>query len=106
MNPIQNFYLNSIYKYILKWYLNSNIWCRSKSYIKITFKIIFLYENHTSTPLHLAVQREYIDIIKLILQNKDVNVDIEDDQGKKPIDYTTNSQIIQLFNHWFLVHKN
>lgn len=71
------------------------------------------------SPLHLAVKNENIDIIKLLLDHKSINVNKYDDilycrlikfllivshdfnfsSCKKPIDYTTNSEIIQLLNH-------
>ena len=51
------------------------------------------------TPLHLAVKNEYFDIIILLLKNSGINIDIEDDKGRKPIDYATNNKIRQLLNH-------
>lgn len=76
-------------------------------------------EFNKMTPLHLAVKNENIDIIKLLLDHKSINVNIYDDilyyrlikfllifshdfyygSCKKPVDYTTNSEIIQLLNH-------
>ena len=55
---------------------------------------IYLYK----TPLHLAVKNEYFDIIILLLKNNGINIDIEDDKGKKPIDYATNNEIRRLLN--------
>ena len=51
------------------------------------------------TPLHLAVEKNYIKIIKILLAHKNIDVDIEDKQGKKPIDYTSNNDIIKLLKH-------
>lgn len=72
-------------------------------------------DEHTS--LHLAVQLNSIDIVSLLLSNKDINVNIKDEiQYKnksnfilnltisfymnlclKPIDYAENNAIKQLF---------
>lgn len=58
-----------------------------------------LNKTNLSTPLHLAVKRNDVNIVRLILSNGNAQVDIKDDQGKKPIDYATNDQIIQMLNH-------
>lgn len=52
--------------------------------------------NSEKSPLHLAVLKKNIEIIKLLLKNKGININIVDEKGKKPIDYTKNNQIIQL----------
>ena len=46
--------------------------------------------------MHLAVEKGYLEIIKLLLKNKNIDVQIEDNQGRKPIDYTTNNEIQKL----------
>ena len=48
--------------------------------------------------MHLAVEKGYLEI-KLLLKNKKIDVQIEDDQGRKPIDYTTNNEIQKLLCH-------
>ena len=70
------------------------------------FKIIFFNNEililiffKIKTPLHLAVEREYIKIIKLLLENKDIDISIKDNHDKKPIDYTTNNEIKFLLSH-------
>ena len=49
--------------------------------------------------MHFAVEKGYLEIIKLLLKNKKIDVQIEDDQGKKPIDYATNDEIQKLLDH-------
>lgn len=65
----------------------------------MTFKIIDFNQVHIITPLHYAVKNEYVEFIKLLLENKKINIDTVDDKGKRPIDYTTNNDIKQLLNH-------
>ena len=62
-----------------------------KKYHLIKFKITFY-----KTPLHLAVERQNIEIVRLLLKNKNININIKDEQGRKPIDYTTHNEIKQL----------
>ena len=50
------------------------------------------------TPLHFAVKRRYVGIIKLLLQNKSIDINIKDSQGKTPIEYATRNEIKDLFN--------
>lgn len=38
------------------------------------------------TVLHLAVQNEYIYIIKLLLKRKAIDIDVKDEQWRRPID--------------------
>lgn len=52
------------------------------------------------TPLHLAVEKGYPEIIKLLLENKRIDIHSKDCHGKEPIDYATNNHIKQLFNRW------
>ena len=49
--------------------------------------------------LHLAVEIGNLEIIKLLLEKKDI--DIKDSHGKKPIDYSENHEIKQLLSKWF-----
>ena len=53
--------------------------------------------------MHLAVENGYIGIIKLLLECKEIDINIEDEQGKKPFDYASKDEIKQLLNHWLLV---
>ena len=48
------------------------------------------------TPLHMAVQTGCIEIIKLLLEHKSIDIQIDDGQGKLPIDYTDNSETKEL----------
>ena len=65
------------------------------------FKNIFCYEISVNikSPLHLAIEKKYVEIIKLLLENKKIDTDIKDRQLRKPIDCTANDKIKQLFNH-------
>ena len=54
---------------------------------------------HAETALHLAAQQGDIEIIKLLLRVKNIDINIEDEQGKKPIDYSKNDEIRKLFLH-------
>lgn len=42
--------------------------------------MIKIYE----TTLHLATQIENVGIVKILLSNKNIDINIEDTQGKKP----------------------
>ena len=46
--------------------------------------------------MHLAVEKGYLEIVKLLLKNKGININTKDSTGKKPIDYATNNEIKQL----------
>ena len=48
--------------------------------------------------LHLASQMENIEIIKLLLKKEGININIEDIQGKKPIEYSENHEIKKLLS--------
>ena len=50
------------------------------------------------SPLHLAVEKQNLEIVKLLLKNKGINIHTKDNQGKEPIDYTKNKEIRQLLN--------
>ena len=52
---------------------------------------------HSETALHLAAQQGDIEIIKRLLREKNIDINIEDEQGKKPIDYSKNDEIRKLF---------
>ena len=50
------------------------------------------------TALHLAAKIGNFEMIKLLLEKKEVDIHIEDHQGKKPIDYSKNDEIRQLLS--------
>ena len=50
------------------------------------------------SPLHLAVQNKNIDIIEILINQKNIDLDAEDNEGRTPIKLTKNKQIIKLFN--------
>lgn len=56
------------------------------------------YEQNT-TPLHLAVKSENVKIINMLLQHKNIDVQIIDYKKKKASDYASNEKIKELFNH-------
>ena len=47
--------------------------------------------------LHYAVSCEHVDIIKFLLQNKNMNRDLEDSDGVVALDSTDNKEIKDLF---------
>lgn len=52
------------------------------------------------TSLNQAVLNEFVDIIKLLLNNKNINLNITDESKKKPIELIDNEEIISLMkNH-------
>ena len=53
--------------------------------------------DYIETALHNAVRKGNVDIIKLLLGNKNVDVDVIDKQGRKPIELTKNEEIINVF---------
>ena len=60
------------------------------------------------TGLHLAVQYQHIEIIKLLLNNNVVFVDQVDYNGKKPFDIAKekgNKDIINLFNNYYNIRN-
>ena len=63
-------------------------------------KIIYFNENTIvlKAALHLASEKGNIKIIKLLLINEAIDINIEDDQGRRPIDYSENDDIIQLLS--------
>ncbi|KAK8860425.1 LON peptidase N-terminal domain and RING finger protein 2 [Tritrichomonas musculus] len=50
------------------------------------------------TALHNAVSKGNIDIIKILLGNKNIDVNVTDKQGRKPVELTDNDEIKALFN--------
>lgn len=57
-----------------------------------------IFKQFYKTALHLAVQNNSTDIVKLLLENKKIDIDIEDSHGKKPLEYSKNDEIRQLLN--------
>ena len=55
--------------------------------------------------MHLAIQNNNVEIVKLLLEKKDIDINIEDNQGKKPIDYSNNDEITQLLTQWFQFYE-
>lgn len=53
--------------------------------------------DYIETALHNAVRKGNVDIIKLLLGNKNVDVNVIDKQGRKPIELTKNEEIINAF---------
>lgn len=49
------------------------------------------------TPLHLAVIAGHLEIIKMLIQNKNIDLNAYDFYSKKPIDYSQNTEINELF---------
>ena len=54
--------------------------------------------------MHLAVEIGNLEIIKLLLEKKEIDINIKDSHGKKPIDYSKNHEIMQLLSKWFSIH--
>ena len=52
----------------------------------------------------MATERENHEIIKLLLEKKEIDINIADSYGIKPIDYSENNEIKQLFSKWFSIH--
>ena len=48
--------------------------------------------------MHLAVEIDNIAITKLLLEQKDIDINLEDSKGRKPIDYSKNDEIKKLFS--------
>ena len=51
----------------------------------------------TRAPLHLAVDNKNIEIIQLLLKQKEIKINILDENDKKPIDHTDDEKIKNLF---------
>ena len=54
--------------------------------------------NLQQTALHLAVEKDNLEIVKLLLGKKDIDINLVDLQGKKPIDYSKSSEVRQLLS--------
>ena len=48
--------------------------------------------------MHEAITKGNLNIIKLLLRNANIDVDVTDKQGKKPVELSDNKDIIALFN--------
>ena len=55
----------------------------------ISLNKILIYK----TVFYLAVEKENKEIIRLLLKRNDIDTNIEDSQGRKPIDYSSNDEI-------------
>lgn len=55
-------------------------------------------EDDGNSPLHLSVKLGNLEIIMLLLTHNGIDVSIKNDKNEKPIDLTTNEQIIEVFN--------
>ena len=65
----------------------------------MTFKIIYFKDDILEkTSLHLAVEKDDIEIVKLLLQHKDIDINVEDNKGNKPINYAKSDSIKQLLS--------
>lgn len=66
------------------------------------FKIKYFNEIHFHslyrTALHFAAQKGNLDIIKLLLMKKGIDINIKDIQGNKPIDYSANFEVKKLLS--------
>ena len=67
--------------------------------MKSTFKNIFKKQIQIRTALHEAVENEQTEIIKLLLQQKKIYLNVLDENQKKPIDYTNDEDIKELFEN-------
>lgn len=86
------------------------------SFYKIIFNFNYFYKNgeesgwgttvieilnkvkiYDFTPLHLAVKSNKIEMVKLLLNHKDIDIHLENEKGEEPIDLATNNEIRALF---------
>ena len=67
---------------------------------KQSFHILDNNQIQAKAPLHLAVEIEDLEVIKLLLKKKEIDIEIEDCQGKKPIDYSKNDEIKRLLSQF------
>lgn len=54
--------------------------------------------NKKKSPLHYSIEMKNTQIIRLLLKQKSIDVDVVDENGKKPIDCTDDKRIKKLFN--------
>ena len=72
--------------------------------INVNEKLYHCFANgnlEAKTALHLASELGDLEIIKHLLEKKEIDINIEDHQGKKPIDYSANDEIKKLLSKWF-----
>ena len=50
------------------------------------------------TCLHFAVSCDYVDIVKYLIENKNIDVNRADNDGQKPIDISQNQEITHLLS--------
>ena len=55
-------------------------------------------ETLKKTALHIAVENNNIEIIKLLLENKNIDVNVKDEKGRKPIQLVNDFRIRSLFS--------
>ena len=55
-------------------------------------------DNINETPLHIAVLNHRINIISILLKNKNIDINAKNNEGNTPIQCTDDEQIIQLYN--------
>lgn len=60
----------------------------------------WIYEKRIKSPLHMAVESSNKEIIKLLLQNKKIDLNKVDDQNKKAIEYAQSDEIKELFQEF------
>lgn len=53
-------------------------------------------EKKEHTALHIAVEKEDIQIIKALLKNKNIDIEATDELGNKPINLTNNQEVKDL----------
>ena len=63
-----------------------------------TFQYDFNIIQICKTALHLAVQINNTKIIKLLLERKDIEINIKDSNGEEPVYYAKNEEIKQLLH--------
>ena len=55
-------------------------------------------QTRIKTALHLATEKGNSNVIKLLLGNKNININIKYEKGKMPIDYATYDENKPIFN--------
>ncbi|KAJ9574850.1 hypothetical protein L9F63_007975 [Diploptera punctata] len=59
----------------------------------------FVTRTRGMTPLHLACQNERLTVVKILLQSRDCDVDIQDSRGNTALHYacyTNNARLVEL----------